>query len=43
MKVTALQETKWFGSEVNRVAGSVVLTSGREKPVQGDTVKMGKG
>ena len=39
MKVTALQEVKWFGSEVYRVAGSVVLTSGREKPVQGDTVK----
>ena len=28
MKVTTLQETKWFGSEVYRVARSVVLTSG---------------
>ena len=43
VKVTALQETKWFGSEVHRVAGNVVLTSGREKPVQGDTVKSGEG
>ena len=43
MKVTALQETKWFGSEVYRVAVSVVLTSGREKPAQGDTVKKEKG
>ena len=30
--MTALQETKWFGSEM--------LTYGREKPVQGDTVKL---
>ena len=43
VKVTALQETKWFGSEVNQVAGSVVLTSGRKKPAQGDTVKKGEG
>ena len=26
MKVSVLQETKWFGSEVYRVAGNVVLT-----------------
>ena len=32
MKMTALQETKWFVSEVYRVAGNIVLTSGREKP-----------
>ena len=43
VKVTTLQETKWFGSEVYRVAGSVVLTSGREKPAQGATVKRGEG
>ena len=43
MKVTALQETKWFGSEVYRVEGSVVLTSGREKPAQGDTAKRSEG
>ena len=30
MKVTALLKTKWFRSEVYRVAGSAVLTSGRE-------------
>ena len=41
MKVPALQNTKWFGSEVYRVAMSVVLTSGRENPAQGDTVKRG--
>ena len=27
VKVTALQETKWFGSEVYRVAESVMLIS----------------
>ena len=43
VKVTALQETQWFGSEVYRVVGNVVLTSGRKKPVQGDTVKRGEG
>ena len=43
VKMTALQETKWFGSEVYRVEGSVVLTSGRKKPAQGDTVKKGEG
>ena len=39
VKVTALQETKWFGSEVYRMGGSVVLTSGWEKTAQGETVK----
>ena len=43
VKVTALQKTKWFGMEVYRVPGSVVLTSGREKPAHGDTVKRGEG
>ena len=42
MKVTALLETKWFGSKVYGVARSVVLTSGKEKPAQGDTVKRGE-
>ena len=28
--VVALQETKWIGSKVYKVADSVVLTSGRE-------------
>ena len=31
VKVVGLQETKWFGRDVNDVAGSVVLTS--RKPV----------
>ncbi len=35
--------TKWFGSEVYRVTGSVALTSGRENPAQEDTVKRGEG
>ena len=39
VKVKALQKIQWFGSKVNRVAGSVVLTSGREKPVEGDAEK----
>ena len=43
MNVTGLQKTKWFGSEVYRMAGNVVLTSGRAKPAQGDTVKKGEG
>ena len=43
VKVTALQKTKWFGMEVYQVSGSVVLTSGREKPVHRDTVKRGEG
>ena len=41
VKVTALQKTKWFWSEVYRVTGSVALTSGRKKPAQEDTVKRG--
>ena len=43
VKMTALQKTKWFGSEVYRVTRSVVLTSGKEKPAQEDTVKSGEG
>ena len=43
VKVTALQETKWFGSEVFQVTGNVVLVSGREKPAQGDIVRGGGG
>ena len=41
MKVTALQKTKYFVSEVYRVARIVVLTSGREKPAHGDALKRG--
>ena len=30
--ITALQETKWFGSEAYQISGSIVLTSGRVLP-----------
>lgn len=43
MEVGALQETKWFGSEVYEVDKSVVLTSGRNTPAQGETVQRGEG
>jgi len=32
VKVEDLQEIKWFGSEMYKVAGAVVLTSGRVRP-----------
>ena len=32
IKIGALHETKWFGSNVYRIAGAVVLTSGRGVP-----------
>ena len=32
IKVTALQETKWFGKAVYRVGKSIVLTAGQETP-----------
>ena len=32
IKVAGLQETKWFGSEAYNIAGSIVLTSGQNKP-----------
>ena len=41
--VGALQETKWFGSEVYEVNGSVVLTAGRTTPAQGEPVQRGEG
>ena len=43
VKVTALQETKWFGCEVYQVGGSVILTSGREKPAVGESIQRGEG
>ena len=30
--IATLQETKWFGDEVNRVDDSVVQTAGRQVP-----------
>ena len=41
--LAALQETKWFGSEVYQVGGSVVLTVGRERPSEGDDMQRGEG
>ena len=35
VKVAALQETKWFGSEVYYVSASVVLTAGRKNTRKG--------
>ena len=39
----ALQETKWFGCEVYEVQGSVILTSGRSVPGNGEAVRRGEG
>ena len=35
INVAALQETKWFGEEVYKVGGSIVISAGRPIP-QGD-------
>ena len=37
VRVAALQETKWFGSEVYQVNRSVALTSGRILSDQGES------
>ena len=41
--VGALQETKWFGNEVYEVADSVIWTSGKRTPMQGDIGSRGEG
>ena len=41
--VGALQETRWFGSEVYDVGDSVILTAGRSTPAQGQAVQRGEG
>ena len=41
--VGALQETKWFESEVYRVGGSVVLTAGRDVPGGNEVRQRGEG
>ena len=43
VKVAGLQETKWFGCEVYDVGRSVVLTSGRPLPGEGDGFQRGEG
>ena len=39
VKVLALQETKWFGCEVYKVSGGIVLTSGRRKHALGSILE----
>ena len=41
--VGTLQKTKWFGSEVYEINESVVLTPGRSKTAEGETIKRGEG
>ena len=41
--MAALQETKWFGSEVYRVGSSVVLTAVRDVPEAGQPKHGGEG
>ena len=41
--VGALQETKWFGTEVYIVGGSVVLTAGRDVPGGNEVRQRGEG
>jgi len=41
--VAGLQETKWFGDNVHKVADSVVLTSGRKVPIAGRSGQRGEG
>ena len=43
VKVAALQEMKWFGSEMYQVSGSVVLTAGQKMPAEGERVVRGEG
>ena len=43
IKIAALQETKWFGSYVYKVAGAVVLTAGRSVPPSDEPVRRGEG
>jgi len=38
MGVVCVSETKWFGSDVYEVGGSLVLHSGRDVPRSGDAI-----
>ena len=40
--MAALQKTRWFGNVVYKVAGSIVLSSGRPIPAQGESRQRGK-
>ena len=39
MSVGALQETKWFGDEIYKVDGSMLLTAGHPTPAVGAPVQ----
>ena len=41
--IGALQETKWFGCGTYKVSDSIVLTSGRRTPGEGECVQRGDG
>jgi len=41
--VAGLQETKWFGDNVYKVADSVVLTTGKKVPIAGRSGQQGEG
>ena len=43
IEVAALQETKWFGTAVYRVGGSVVLAAGRPTPELDQPKQRGEG
>ena len=43
IRIAALQETKWFGSGLYHVGDSVILTSGRKIPSDGEPVQRGEG
>jgi len=41
--VAGLQETKWFGSNIYKVGKSVILSSGRDVPKEGESRQRGEG
>ena len=43
IKISALQETKWFGSNVYRVAVAVLLTSDSNVPPSNEAMQRGEG
>ena len=43
ISVAALQETKWFGTVVYKVARSIVLAAGRPTPQPGQNMQRGEG
>ena len=43
IEVAGLQETRWFGREVYSVGDSIVLSSGRPVPQEGESLRRGEG